>query len=177
MRRIPDVPRSTCSLLHTMPMQRRAPTAFKNCLLTVSCAPDPEGALRRASTREDRGDQGPPQVSICPSPSIYAPSYAHQRLTRAWYTGSMAPKSSTRSPLTRSTVVPVASSASSGRAPSSTLRRVSASVARPFLSARSFCPRPLAARSPCPKVSTNRIHMHLPRTKLMFRSLLASPDR
>lgn len=49
-------------------------------------------------------------------------------------------------------VVPVVSSPWSGRAPSSMLRRVSDSVARPFPNARNFFPRPPVARSLFPKV-------------------------
>jgi len=68
--------------------------------------------------------------------------------------GSTVPRSLTRSPSTKYMAVPVASSASSGRVRFSTLRRVSASAARPSPNARSFFPRPPAARSPSPRVSS-----------------------
>jgi hypothetical protein len=64
----------------------------------------------------------------------------------------MDPRLSERSPLTKSTVVLVASSLSSGKVRFSILRRVSVSEERQFQSARSFSQRLQVERSLCQKV-------------------------
>lgn len=84
-----------------------------------------------------------------------SPPACPRRLTRSRSCEkSTATRSLARSLLTRSTVVPVVSSHSYGRVPSSTPRRVSASVDVPSQNARSSSPRLPVVRSLFQKVSS-----------------------